>query len=204
MVSATACVQPGCRIGIRRHVLPQGGSSALHCRGYPRRGEQYEYSPGILGRRTRSRHFHLRACGTPAATARLAVLPAPPREEFWPRPSLIEVDPLDPTAPAPADLAAVTDQLAALDPSEFWRDLWLTAEEHRFDNLERVMARFAPQGVSGFYRRVFQSAPARQGMGLRQLGWLIPKHLLLIGPEEARTFSTRRDDQGSCHSHAAD
>ncbi|HEX9870882.1 MAG TPA: hypothetical protein VGC99_20270, partial [Candidatus Tectomicrobia bacterium] len=137
-----------------------------------------------------ARHL-LCACGTPAAVARLDVLPAPPPAEFWSRRGLVEADPLDPAAPAPPDLASVMDHLA-MNPSKFSRDSWPSGEEHRFDEREPMRARFASQQISGFYRRVFQSAPERQAIGLRQLGWMIPKHLLLIGPEEAHALEEAR------------
>jgi hypothetical protein len=108
-----------------------------------------------------------------------------------PKQRLIEVDPLDPAAPVPPNLASLMDHLA-VNPSEFSRNPWPSAAEHRFDEREPMLARFAPQEISGCYRRVIQSAPERQAVGLRQPGWMIPKHLLLNGPEEAHALEQAR------------
>ncbi|HXH12904.1 MAG TPA: hypothetical protein VNP04_24425, partial [Alphaproteobacteria bacterium] len=132
------------------------------------------------------------ACGTPAAAAQLAALPAQPQEEFGALGRPIEVDPLDPEAPAPPDLTPMIDRVALLNPGEVWSGPWRTAEDYELDKLEPMLARFAPQVVGGFYRRLFQSAPERQGTALRQLAMPVPEHLLLLGPDEISALEAAR------------
>lgn len=141
-----------------------------------------------------ARHL-LWALGTPAAAARRARLPAPPPPQVWPpwpTRRLINVDPLDPAAPAPADLEPVMTQLAQLDPARLYRTLGHTSEEHGFDELEPSLARFAPDEIGRFYRQILRSASERRDVKLRQLGWEISKHLMLIGSEEARALDQAR------------
>lgn len=139
---------------------------------------------------TRAARYLLAACSTPGAAVRLARLP-PPRSELWVRPRPEETDPLDPSSSPPAALVA-KDSLAALDIDALRISLGMTAEDHQLEQIEPMLARFAPVALAGFYRRLLQTASDRHDVRLRQLGWEVPKHLLLLTEDEERALDQAR------------
>lgn len=140
----------------------------------------------------RAARFLLLTVGSPAAEERLAGLPAPPRLEMSFRQHPLDVDPLDPEAPGPQNVGLVLDGLETLDPSRLWKFLGHTAEDHAFESIEPTLARYAPGELGEYYRKLLQTAQTREGMALRQLGWHVPRHLLLIGADEAAALDQAR------------
>lgn len=134
----------------------------------------------------------LYAMGTPQAAARLAALPEPQRFELPRMPRPLDVDPLDQAAVSPVALAPVLDRLARLPLDALRCTFGETAEDYELAQLEPYIARFAPNALSAFYRRLLQTAREREGVRLRQLGWLVPNLIMLIGAEEASALDRAR------------
>jgi hypothetical protein len=143
---------------------------------------------------TRAARYLLSACGTPAASTRLASLPEPRRDAWGRSESLVDADPFHPATSAPEDLANVSARLMDLDPRKLCTAMSPTTEDHELETVEPILARFAPAMLADFYRRLLQTAPQREGLSLRQLGWHVPRHLLLIGPAEAAALEHARRD----------
>ncbi len=140
----------------------------------------------------RAARYVLYSLGTPRAAARLTTLPEPPRLELPRAPRLLDVDPLDPAAVSPTVLAPVLDRLARLPVDALRSAVAQTAEDYDLALLEPFLARFAPGALSAFYRRLLQTAPQREGVRLRQLGWLVPNLIMLIGDEEVSALDRAR------------
>ncbi len=134
----------------------------------------------------------LYAMGTPRAAVRLATLPEPTRFEPPSAPRLLDVDPLDPFAVSPVGLAPVLDRLARVPLHAIRSALGRTAEDYELALLEPFLARFASDVLSAFYRRLLRTASQREAVSLRQLGWLVPNLLMVIGPDEAAALDAAR------------
>lgn len=137
-----------------------------------------------------ARHL-LWACGTAAAVEQCRYLPKPPGPIPWPPRTAVEVDPLDPAASAP-DMTPVMERLSALDMRNIARGMAQTTEDYELSLLEPVLARFSPSSLAEVWRRICASARERDGIRLRQLGWRVPEHLLLIGEGEAQAIDEAR------------
>ncbi len=137
----------------------------------------------------------LEACGTGSALTQSGRIPPPApsnRGNWYPR-RLLDVDPLDPSATPPAGLDRVVDTLATgVNPEKPSIALSSTLDDHRLEEMQPILARFAPAELAAFYRRELQTAAARDSLGIRQLAWTVPQSLMIITPDEMTTLNVAR------------
>jgi hypothetical protein len=134
----------------------------------------------------------LSAMGSPRAAKRLADLPEPPRFEMPRLHRWVDVDPLDPAASAPTSMEAALKRLADLPVDSLCRFLGQTSEDYELEQLDPVLSRFDPVELCAFYRRLLGTAPQREGLALRQLGWLVAKLMMVMSSQEIAALDTAR------------
>jgi len=100
-------------------------------------------------------------------------------------------DPLDP-ASVPPVLAPDAESLSAIDIESLRSSFGTTVEDAQLERMEPMFARFAPHALAGLYRRLLGSAGNRHGIRLRQLGWEVPKHVLLLSDNEEPALDDAR------------
>lgn len=86
-----------------------------------------------------------------------------------------ETDPYDPTSSVNLDIATSMRALNALNPLNVWILFGTTSADHDLELATPPLARFEPIILATKLREVVQSAPMREGMKLRQLGWRLPQ-----------------------------
>ena len=121
----------------------------------------------------------LRLPGLPeldAVAERLSPTPPPPQ----PRRRLSDQDPADPDAESGAATEAARRQALGVDPGQAWSTFGTGGDDDQLKEVTPVLARHDPATVAETVRRIAATAPARQGMALRQLGWRLPENSPLL------------------------
>jgi hypothetical protein len=141
---------------------------------------------GGIGRRAAI--LLLRVLGTEASADQLAALRAAPiiRQSYQ---SAAPV--LSPDSEIP-DIAAYLERLSQIDPAAVWAHMDRTAMDHDLEDMEPIIAAFAPRDFAAFVRRVLRTADQREPFPLRQLSWNASAHSLLAGPEEVEALENAR------------
>lgn len=90
----------------------------------------------------------------------------------------------DPGLSVPEDLGARIVPLAkAIDADSVWSNLWVTSEDHAFDEIEPVLCVCAPDALAALVGRIACRAVGRDGLPLRQLALRLIEHHLILDQE---------------------
>jgi len=103
----------------------------------------------------------------------------------------LSMDALDPECQQPP-LDQPLHVLATLDPSTLRRRIEYTQAEYRYEEVECVLAAFAPDELGQFVRMVLETAPRRELVGLRQLALFAVRNAQLIDGERFRILEASR------------
>ncbi len=122
----------------------------------------------------------LRLVGAVADQAEAARLSPPSPDRYFPR---AETDPLDPASVAPEGISEIAARLDGIDPAAVWTGMGATMDDHEVERRHLMLARFAPERLSGYLDRLARTVGIREGMPLRQLGWRLPWLSPLLAPE---------------------
>lgn len=84
----------------------------------------------------------------------------------------------------PRDLGARISPLAeAIDADSIWSNLWVTSEDHAFDEIEPVLCVCAPDALAALVGRIACRVAGRDGLPLRQLALRLIEHHLILDQE---------------------
>jgi len=87
----------------------------------------------------------------------------------------------DPELSLPADIREKLQPcLGTLDPTAIWTGMWRTADDLRFDEIERVSLRVAPRVIADVVRAMCNTVGNRAAKALLSLGWHIDGYDLLL------------------------
>jgi len=92
---------------------------------------------------------------------------------------------LEPGLPVPKNFSERFKSLTGnFSPDSIWKEMSLTIEDHQLEELEPVLAAFAPQLLADFVKSVIGDASNREGLPLRHLSLKIKPSLLILGNSE--------------------
>jgi hypothetical protein len=69
-------------------------------------------------------------------------------------------------------------------PNSLWKNMGMTIEDHKFEEIEATLYAFAPDAIAGLVKRVIRDAPNRNSLALRQLSLKLRRNLVLLGCDE--------------------
>jgi hypothetical protein len=92
---------------------------------------------------------------------------------------------LEPGLPVPRGLKSRIESIAdTFQPDSLWRTMGVTAEDHKFEEIEAALCAYAPEAIAGLVKRVMRDMRKRDGLPLRQLSLKVKQNLILLGSEE--------------------
>lgn len=101
------------------------------------------------------------------------------------------VNPLDPEAQAPADVAIAAERVGRIDPAAVWTHMSMTSEDRDLEHSQELLVRFEPERIMTFLDRVAATVSSRTSMPPRQLGWHLPWLSPIIGTDTVEAIGRR-------------